>query len=279
MRRHSRSRRTRPRLRPGSLRRRALPVDSTPAPSAIRPPRPRSSRRRPRRSPTPLPTVAPPVAATPEGRARSAPSRAGAPGGSREGAAPCSTPATPPVAIEPLRHSSAQENLCARDRGSGDRAIPRTLDQCLRTARCNSEANGLRSSCSTRPQSRFGKTAKSSRAATPTCDWNRIVAGARMPRRLTTALNRSPDEARRPGQLLPKVGMISLGCAKNLVDAEIMLGSVLEHGMQITAQRGGGGRAGRQHLRLHRFGQRRIDRRDPRCASTAWTRDEARARN
>ena len=32
-----------------------------------------------------------------------------------------------------------------------------------------------------------------------------------------------------------KVGMISLGCAKNLVDAEIMLGSVLERGMQITA--------------------------------------------
>jgi ribosomal protein S12 methylthiotransferase len=33
----------------------------------------------------------------------------------------------------------------------------------------------------------------------------------------------------------PKVGMISLGCAKNLVDAEIMLGSVLQHGMQITS--------------------------------------------
>src|ERR1700693_3084000 len=32
-----------------------------------------------------------------------------------------------------------------------------------------------------------------------------------------------------------KVGMISLGCAKNLVDAEIMLGSVLERGMEITA--------------------------------------------
>ncbi len=29
--------------------------------------------------------------------------------------------------------------------------------------------------------------------------------------------------------------MISLGCAKNLVDAEIMLGSVLQYGMQITA--------------------------------------------
>ena len=32
--------------------------------------------------------------------------------------------------------------------------------------------------------------------------------------------------------------MISLGCAKNLVDAEIMLGSVLERGMQITADAG-----------------------------------------
>src|SRR5947208_11181690 len=36
----------------------------------------------------------------------------------------------------------------------------------------------------------------------------------------------------------PKVGMISLGCAKNLVDAEIMLGSVLQRGMQITADAG-----------------------------------------
>jgi ribosomal protein S12 methylthiotransferase len=34
----------------------------------------------------------------------------------------------------------------------------------------------------------------------------------------------------------PKVGMISLGCAKNLVDAEIMLGSVLERGMEITSR-------------------------------------------
>jgi ribosomal protein S12 methylthiotransferase len=30
--------------------------------------------------------------------------------------------------------------------------------------------------------------------------------------------------------------MISLGCAKNLVDAEIMLGSVLHHGMEITSR-------------------------------------------
>src|SRR5260370_6161332 len=33
-----------------------------------------------------------------------------------------------------------------------------------------------------------------------------------------------------------KVGMISLGCAKNLVDAEIMLGSVLRSGMKITSR-------------------------------------------
>jgi len=33
-----------------------------------------------------------------------------------------------------------------------------------------------------------------------------------------------------------KVGMISLGCAKNLVDAEIMLGSVLQRGMEITSK-------------------------------------------
>ena len=34
----------------------------------------------------------------------------------------------------------------------------------------------------------------------------------------------------------PKVGMISLGCAKNLVDAEMMLGSVLQRGMEITSR-------------------------------------------
>jgi ribosomal protein S12 methylthiotransferase len=42
--------------------------------------------------------------------------------------------------------------------------------------------------------------------------------------------------ATRPPLHRIKVGMISLGCAKNLVDAEIMLGSVLERGMQITSR-------------------------------------------
>ena len=31
-----------------------------------------------------------------------------------------------------------------------------------------------------------------------------------------------------------RVGLISLGCAKNLVDAEIMLGSLIQNGMEIT---------------------------------------------
>jgi ribosomal protein S12 methylthiotransferase len=39
----------------------------------------------------------------------------------------------------------------------------------------------------------------------------------------------------RPPLHRTKVGMISLGCAKNLVDAEIMLGSVLQRGMEITS--------------------------------------------
>ena len=32
-----------------------------------------------------------------------------------------------------------------------------------------------------------------------------------------------------------RVGMVNLGCAKNLVDAEIMLGSVKARGMEVTA--------------------------------------------
>jgi ribosomal protein S12 methylthiotransferase len=42
----------------------------------------------------------------------------------------------------------------------------------------------------------------------------------------------SPGPATKPEAI--RVGMISLGCAKNLVDAEIMLGGVRAHGMEIT---------------------------------------------
>ncbi|MGB8340909.1 MAG: 30S ribosomal protein S12 methylthiotransferase RimO [Chthoniobacterales bacterium] len=50
----------------------------------------------------------------------------------------------------------------------------------------------------------------------------------------TSPLNDAPQAA----VGLTKVGMISLGCVKNLVDAEIMLGSVRERGMQITSHAG-----------------------------------------
>jgi len=46
---------------------------------------------------------------------------------------------------------------------------------------------------------------------------------------------RDRSQARGLPQQATKVGMISLGCAKNLVDAEIMLGSVLQRGMEITS--------------------------------------------
>ena len=41
------------------------------------------------------------------------------------------------------------------------------------------------------------------------------------------------DVLRSPSAI--KVGMVSLGCAKNLVDAEIMLGDIVAHGMEATA--------------------------------------------
>jgi len=44
------------------------------------------------------------------------------------------------------------------------------------------------------------------------------------------------NQAASPPLKRVKVGMISLGCAKNLVDAEVMLGSVLQRGMEITSR-------------------------------------------
>ena len=42
------------------------------------------------------------------------------------------------------------------------------------------------------------------------------------------------SNARPPGKSPLRVGLISLGCAKNLVDAEIMLGALLKDGVEIT---------------------------------------------
>jgi ribosomal protein S12 methylthiotransferase len=51
-------------------------------------------------------------------------------------------------------------------------------------------------------------------------------------RRFSPKMNTTRKAAVLAGK--PKVGMVSLGCAKNLVDAEIMLGSVLQRGMEVT---------------------------------------------
>ncbi|HEY5043919.1 MAG TPA: 30S ribosomal protein S12 methylthiotransferase RimO, partial [Verrucomicrobiae bacterium] len=45
---------------------------------------------------------------------------------------------------------------------------------------------------------------------------------------------RPPAGTKPPGEVRLRVGLISLGCAKNLVDAEIMLGSLLKSGVEIT---------------------------------------------
>ena len=43
-----------------------------------------------------------------------------------------------------------------------------------------------------------------------------------------------PTAATKPRRRPVRVGLISLGCAKNLVDAEIMLGSLMKSGVEIT---------------------------------------------
>src|SRR5215813_9887136 len=40
-----------------------------------------------------------------------------------------------------------------------------------------------------------------------------------------------------PDQNTPKVGFVSLGCPKNLVDSEVMLGTLARQGYSITSQK------------------------------------------
>ena len=40
-----------------------------------------------------------------------------------------------------------------------------------------------------------------------------------------------------PDKETPKVGFVSLGCPKNLVDSEVMLGALSRHGYTITANK------------------------------------------
>ena len=61
-----------------------------------------------------------------------------------------------------------------------------------------------------------------------------------------------------------KIGLISLGCPKNLVDSEVMLGLAQRRGPRADAGSVGRRRARRQHVRVHRLGEEGVDRRHPR---------------
>ena len=61
-----------------------------------------------------------------------------------------------------------------------------------------------------------------------------------------------------------KIGLISLGCPKNLVDSEVMLGLAQNGGPRSDERPVGRRRPRREHLRLHRLGQAGVDRHDPR---------------
>ena len=58
-----------------------------------------------------------------------------------------------------------------------------------------------------------------------------------------------------------KVGMISLGCCKNRVDSEVLLGMLAKHGYEIVSDPAEAGNHLREHLRLHRICEGRIHRR------------------
>ena len=62
----------------------------------------------------------------------------------------------------------------------------------------------------------------------------------------------------------PSVYFVSLGCPKNRVDTEVMLGHTAGAGHQLVAEPEDGRRHRRQHLRLHRRGQAGVDRHHPR---------------
>ena len=61
---------------------------------------------------------------------------------------------------------------------------------------------------------------------------------------------------------LPSVGIVSLGCPKNLVDTEVMLGHLAARGLDADGS-GEIARRHREHVRLHRFGQGGVRRGDP----------------
>ena len=69
-----------------------------------------------------------------------------------------------------------------------------------------------------------------------------------------------------------KVHFTTLGCPKNQVDSELMLGMLTEAGHEIAAAAGGRRLPGGQHLRLHRPGARGIGQHHPRAGAAEGAR-------
>ena len=68
----------------------------------------------------------------------------------------------------------------------------------------------------------------------------------------------------RPRKPIQTIAFVSLGCPKNLVDSERMLGLLAEDGLAITPDAAAGRRDRHQHLRVSRSVQDRIAEGDPR---------------
>jgi len=60
-----------------------------------------------------------------------------------------------------------------------------------------------------------------------------------------------------------RVSFVSLGCAKNLVDSEVMIGKLGAAGWELVPEAADADAIVRHHVRVHRSGQGRIDRRHP----------------
>ena len=65
-----------------------------------------------------------------------------------------------------------------------------------------------------------------------------------------------PPRTRTRSARVPKVGFVSLGCPKALVDSERILTQLRAEGYEVAPTLRGRGRRGGQHLRLHRRGGR-----------------------
>ena len=68
-----------------------------------------------------------------------------------------------------------------------------------------------------------------------------------------------------PGVSMPKtptISFVSLGCSKNLVDSERMLGLLAQDGYAHRARLRAGRSGDHQYLRIHRLRASGIDRRD-----------------